>query len=63
MNIVISHEGTDFDALASMFAVSKLYPGTRIIIVGSVNRNVRRFLTLYGTFFNYSIGASSEVST
>jgi hypothetical protein len=55
MNIVISHEGTDFDALASMFAVSKLYPGTRIIIGGSVNRNVRRFLTLYGTFFNYSI--------
>ena len=51
MNIAISHEGTDFDALASMFAVSKLYPGTRIIIGGSVNRNVRRFLTLYGTFF------------
>ena len=55
MNVVISHEGTDFDALASMFAVSKLYPGTRIIIGGSVNRNVRRFLTLYGTFFDYSI--------
>ena len=54
MNIAISHEGTDFDALASMFAVSKLYPGTRIIIGGSVNRNVRRFLTLYGTFFDYS---------
>jgi len=54
MDIVISHEGTDFDAMASMFAVSKLYPGTRIIIGGSVNRNVRGFLSLYGSFFDYS---------
>ena len=25
MQIVVSHEGTDFDALASMFAVTKLF--------------------------------------
>ena len=49
MNIVISHEGTDFDALASMFAVSN-FIREPYIIGGSVNRNVRRFLTLYGTF-------------
>jgi len=51
MQIVVSHEGTDFDALASMFAVTKLFPGTRMVVWGTVNRNVRHFLSLYGNFF------------
>lgn len=53
MKIVVSHEGTDFDAFASMFAVTKLFPGTRIVLWGSVNPNVRHFLSLYGTFFPF----------
>ncbi len=53
MEIVVSHEGTDFDAFASMFAVTKLFPGTQIVLGGSVNRNVRHFLSLYGKFFQY----------
>lgn len=53
MDIVVSHEGTDFDALASMFAVTRLFPGTQVILGGSVNRNVRHFLSLYGKFFHY----------
>ncbi|MDK2895948.1 MAG: hypothetical protein PWP04_68 [Candidatus Atribacteria bacterium] len=52
MEVVVSHEGTDFDALASMAAVSKLYPGVRIVLPGSVSRNVRHFLSLYGHFWN-----------
>ncbi|HXL01616.1 MAG TPA: CBS domain-containing protein [Candidatus Atribacteria bacterium] len=51
MQIVVSHEGTDFDALASMFAVTRLFPGTQMVIWGTVNRNVRHFLSLYGNFF------------
>ncbi|HOQ50306.1 MAG TPA: CBS domain-containing protein [Candidatus Atribacteria bacterium] len=51
MQIVVSHEGTDFDALASMFAVTKLFPGTKMVIWGTANRNVRHFLSLYGNFF------------
>ncbi|MEN3185567.1 MAG: CBS domain-containing protein [Atribacterota bacterium] len=53
MEIVVSHEGTDFDAFASMFAITKLFPGTQIVLGGSVNRNVRHFLSLYGKFFQY----------
>ncbi|MGC8777519.1 MAG: DHH family phosphoesterase, partial [Candidatus Caldatribacteriaceae bacterium] len=53
MDIVVSHEGTDFDAFASMFAVTRLFPGTQVILGGSVNRNVRHFLSLYGKFFPY----------
>lgn len=56
MEIVVSHEGTDFDAFASMFAVTKLFPGTQIVLGGSVNRNVRHFLSLYGEFFQYLKG-------
>ena len=47
MQIVVSHEGTDFDALASMFAVTKLFPGTKMVIWGTANRNVRHFLSLW----------------
>lgn len=53
MKIVVSHEGTDFDAFASMFAVTKLFPGTRMVLWGAVNPNVRHFLSLYGTFFPF----------
>ncbi|MGQ9746793.1 MAG: CBS domain-containing protein [Candidatus Caldatribacteriaceae bacterium] len=53
MDVVASHEGTDFDAFASMVAIAKLFPGTQILLGGSVNRNVRHFLSLYGKFFPY----------
>ena len=52
MEIVVSHEGTDFDSLASMHAVSRLYPGTVPVLGGSINRNVRYFLSLYGHFMH-----------
>ncbi|MGQ9622629.1 MAG: CBS domain-containing protein [Candidatus Caldatribacteriaceae bacterium] len=51
MKIVVSHEGTDFDAFASMFAVTKIFPGTQVVLWGTVNHNVRHFLSLYGSFF------------
>uniref|UniRef100_A0A7V4WJK8 CBS domain-containing protein n=1 Tax=Candidatus Caldatribacterium saccharofermentans TaxID=1454753 RepID=A0A7V4WJK8_9BACT len=53
MKIVVSHEGTDFDAFASMFAVTKVFPGTHIVLWGTVNPNVRHFLSLHGTFFPF----------
>ncbi len=52
MDIAISHEGTDFDAFASLFAITKLFPSTQIVLGGSINRNVRHFLSLYGKFFS-----------
>ncbi len=63
MKIVVSHEGTDFDAFASMFAVTKLFPGTQMVLWGSVNPNVRHFLSLYGTFFAFLTEKDVDWST
>ena len=37
----------DFDSLAAQYAVSKLYPGTRILPGYPLVGNVREFLSLY----------------
>jgi len=48
MQIITTHTGTDFDALASMVAVRKLYPEAKISLPGSVAREVKQFICLYG---------------
>jgi len=48
MQVITTHAGTDFDALASMVAAQKLYPEARICFPGSVSREVRQFMLLYG---------------
>ena len=48
MQIITTHTGTDFDALASMVAAKKLYPGARICFPGSLSREVKQFMSLYG---------------
>jgi len=45
--LVLTHENTDFDALASQLAAWKLYPQARPVLPRHLNRNVRDFLTLY----------------
>jgi tRNA nucleotidyltransferase (CCA-adding enzyme) len=45
--LVLTHENTDFDGLASQLAAWKLYPQTRPVLPRRPNRNVRDFLTLY----------------
>lgn len=47
MEIVVTHSNMDFDALASQFAVSKLYPAAKIVLGQPLTGNVRRFLSLY----------------
>ncbi len=47
MQLVLTHENTDFDALASQLAAWKLYPQARPVLPRRPNRNVRDFLTLY----------------
>lgn len=47
MEVVVSHSNTDFDALASLVAARKLYPGSRAALTGSPDRNVREFLRLH----------------
>jgi tRNA nucleotidyltransferase (CCA-adding enzyme) len=46
-HLVLTHENTDFDGLASQLAAWKLYPQARPVLPRRPNRNVRDFLTLY----------------
>lgn len=45
--VILTHEHTDFDALASMLAAAKLYPDAVPILPRTLNRNLRDFLSLY----------------
>lgn len=47
MEIVVAHNNMDFDSLAAQFAVTKLYPGTRMAPGNVQAPNLREFLTLY----------------
>ncbi len=47
MNIIISHQNTDFDALAAMLGARKLYPDHRLVLPSAVSPPVRRYLALH----------------
>ncbi|MEN6479002.1 MAG: CBS domain-containing protein [Anaerolineales bacterium] len=47
MKIITSHERTDMDALASMYAAKLLYPEYEAVLPIKLNRNVRDLATLY----------------
>ncbi len=47
MEIILTHENTDFDALASLLGAWKLYPDAIPVLPRRPNRNLRHFLTLY----------------
>ncbi len=47
MQIVVTHANMDFDALASEFGITKLYPNAKMILGYPIYGNVRNFLSLY----------------
>ncbi len=47
LHLILTHENTDFDGLASQLAAWKLYPQARPVLPRRLNRNLRDFLTLY----------------
>ena len=44
MDLITTHIGADFDAIASMMAAHRLYPGARLFFPGSKEESVRRML-------------------
>ena len=48
MEIIISHQSTDFDSLAAMVAAKKIYKDALLVFTGSLERNVRKFISMYG---------------
>ncbi|OGO16040.1 MAG: hypothetical protein A2Z14_03575 [Chloroflexi bacterium RBG_16_48_8] len=48
MQLILTHEQADFDAIASLLAASLLNPEVLPVLPRRLNRNVRAYLTLYG---------------
>lgn len=53
MEIIVSHNNTDFDGLASMIAANKIYPDAELVYVGKLNRNVTEFMALHKDTFSF----------
>ncbi len=51
MELIIPHINTDFDALASALAASKLFPQAKLFFPGAQEHNVRDYLTRFGGLF------------
>ncbi|MBE2234643.1 MAG: CBS domain-containing protein [Anaerolinea sp.] len=47
ITLILTHEHTDFDALASMLGAHKLFPEATPVLPRTLNRNLREFLALY----------------
>ena len=47
IELILTHDHADFDAVAALVAAQKLYPGARPVLPRLINRNVRSFLTLH----------------
>lgn len=53
MQIITTHKGTDFDALASLVAGTILYPGARPVLPGTVNPNLKSFISIHKDLFGF----------
>jgi nanoRNase/pAp phosphatase (c-di-AMP/oligoRNAs hydrolase) len=51
MQIATTHKNCDFDGLASVIALTLLYPGTTAVIPKAVNPNVKAFLSMHKDIF------------
>ncbi|MBN1814124.1 MAG: CBS domain-containing protein [Anaerolineae bacterium] len=48
MEVILTHENADFDAVASLLGASKLFPSATPVLPRRVNHNGRAFIALYG---------------
>ncbi len=53
MVIITTHKGSDFDALASLFAAALLYPGAKPVLPSSINANLKAFLAIHKDLFDF----------
>lgn len=47
MQVILTHENADFDAVASLLGAHKLFPAAVPVLPRRINRNVQAFLALY----------------
>lgn len=53
MQVILTHDHADFDAVAALLAAHKLYPTATPILPVTLNRNVAEFMALYGKGFPF----------
>ncbi len=46
--VILTHSGADLDAISSMFAAGKLYPGAFLIHPGSLDTSAQKMVSLFG---------------
>jgi len=63
MEIITTHTNADFDALASMIGIKKLYPEAKLIFPGTQEKNVRRFIETHHIQFDRLKDISPEEVT
>ena len=54
MDIILCHQTVDFDALGSAIGLSRLKPGTKIVLTGGAHPTVKNFLALYRDEFAFA---------
>jgi tRNA nucleotidyltransferase (CCA-adding enzyme) len=52
MDLITTHTNADMDALASMVAAQKIYPGAVMVFPGILSRNVEEFMALHKDTLN-----------
>jgi tRNA nucleotidyltransferase (CCA-adding enzyme) len=58
MNIILTHEQADFDAVGGLLAASILQPDSIPILPNRINRNVQAYLNMYGDHLPFQDFAS-----
>jgi len=53
MEIITTHKGSDFDALASLAAAMLVYPDAKPVLPGSINANLKAFLSIHKDLFDF----------
>ncbi|MEA1969277.1 MAG: CBS domain-containing protein [Thermodesulfobacteriota bacterium] len=53
MKIIVTHKGTDFDALASLVAAKLIYPGAVAVLPRTINPNLKGFLSIHKDLFDF----------
>jgi len=53
LSLILTHEHTDFDALASLLGAALLYPEYQAVLPRRMNRNVAEFVALYRAYLPF----------
>ncbi|RKD75596.1 tRNA nucleotidyltransferase (CCA-adding enzyme) [Sinobaca qinghaiensis] len=53
MEVILTHNKSDFDALASSVAAKKLHPEALVILHDDIQENVRHYLAIYRDHFSF----------